>query len=561
MYVRNLTLCLSILLCSTGLARAEKYALLIGVGNYTYDVGDLKGPPHDVEVLKDLLMEKWGFDDAKITTLVDREAGRDAILNALDKISERTSSGDFIFVYFSGHGTSWYDPLNKEFQQGDLTPNTGALIPADLKLGQPVDQTMAQLIIGTRDLRPRFKKLDQGRQVLAVFDACYSGESVRSIHARSMGALAPRGVPRSANVFDNIEDLTQPGNYAPEVHGTASYPYQNVVYISASSMREEALDLLNPGETLDGRPHGALTDALLRGLSGEANTNGDKQITTRELYGYVKQWVSSRHRHTPQLRHSKTAALDKSVLGSASNPGIPQLMQADQPLRVDLRDIQELHDIHPGIYLRDQIAALDGVVVSEDNSDVKVGRGWDRGVFSVYKLYLDNGEVLGSYDDVTSLWHRIQNQARIKKLAVLRLPRRTYNVFLDPIGPSDFLLEGDKIGFRIRSEKEAYIVLLNVDPHGNINVIYPCKPLEKQAIVAHRELILNIGRVYPPFGTELLRVLAFRERIALLDQLDCTKPFPPTHALFDSLMAAITRAKESGGLATDGFWVTTYPKN
>ncbi len=547
MHVRNLVLCLGILLCFTGLAQAEKHALLIGVGNYTYDVGDLKGPPHDVEVLKDLLMEKWVFDEAKITTLVDREAGRDAILNALDKISERTSSGDFVFVYFSGHGTSWYDPLNKEFRQGDLTPNTGALIPADLKLGQPVDQTMAQLIIGTRDLRPRFKKLDQGRQVLAVFDACYSGESVRSIRARSRGALAPRGVPKSENVFDNLKDLTQPGNYAPESHGDASYPYQNVVYISASSRREEALDLLHPGETLDGRPHGALTDALLRGLSGEANTNGDKQITTRELYGYVKQWVSSRHRHTPQLRHSKTVSLDQLVLGSASDPGIPQLMKTDQPLRVGLQgNVTEL---------RNQIAALGGVVVSEDNSDVKVG--WDRGT---YKLYLANGEVLGSYGDVTSLRHRIQKQARIKKLAVLQLPSRTYNVFVDPTGSSDFLLEGDKIGFRILSEKEVYIVLLNVDPHGNINILYPCKPSEKQALAAHSELTLDIGRVYPPFGTELVRVLAFREHSALLDQLNCTKPFLPTHTFFDSLMAVINRAKESGGLATDGFWVTTYPK-
>ena len=188
-------------------------------------------------------------------------------------------------MYFSGHGTSWYDKNNKQLRQGDLTPNTGALLPADLDLGQKtVKAIMAQLIIGTRDLRPRFEKLDQGRQVLAVFDACYSGESVRSIRARSVGTLALRGIPRSQNVFDNMEDLTQLGDYTPEVHDDNPYPYQNVVYISASSMREEALDL-DPGmhDTLDGRPHGALTDALLLGLSGEANTNGDKQITTPRI--------------------------------------------------------------------------------------------------------------------------------------------------------------------------------------------------------------------------------------------------------------------------------------
>ena len=548
MHIRYMVLYMGILLCFTGLARAEKHALLIGVGDYIYDVKDLKGPPHDVEVLKDLLIEKWNFDEAKITTLVDHKAGRDAILNALDNLSEQTSSGDFIFVYFSGHGTSWYDEKNKVLRQGDLTPNTGALLPADLDLDQTVEVILAQLIIGTRDLRPRFRKLDQGRQVLAVFDACYSGESVRSIRARSMGALAPRGVPRSQDVFSDLkEELTQLGDYTLEVHDDNTYPYQNVVYISASSMREEALDLYYSGYTLDGRPHGALTDALLRGLSGEANTNGDTQITTRELYSYVKQWVSSRHRHTPQLRHSKTASLDQSVLGAASNPGIPQLMQADQPLRVGLQS--------NAAKLRDQIAVLAGVKVSADNSDVRVGL--DSGV---YKLYLANGEFLGSYYNLNTLLHRIQNQARIKKLAVLHLPKRTYNVFVEPMGSSDFLVEGDKIGFRIRSEKKAYIVLLNVNPHGSINILYPCEPLEKQALAANRELSLDIGHVYPPFGTELIRVLAFRERSDLLDQLNCDKSFRPTHSLFESLMEAINRAKASGGLATDGFWVTTYPK-
>lgn len=546
MYVRKLMLCVGILICFASLARAEKHALLIGIGNYTYNVKDLKGPPHDVDVLKDLLIEKWAFEDTNITTLIDRVAGRNAILSALDKITEQTSSGDFVLVYFSGHGTSWYDPGSKVLQQNGLTPNTGALVPADLNLGQTVEKIMDRLIIGTRDLRPRFKKLDQDRQVLVVFDACYSGNSVRSVLSRSRGALAPRGVTRSQNVFENLEDLMQPGDYGPEVNDNAFYPYQSVVYISASSMREEALDILDGRNTLDGRPHGALTDAILRGLSGEANTNGDKKITTRELYHYVKQWVSSRHPHTPQLLHSKNVALDKSVLGKAPNPGIPSFMQTDQPLRVGLEP--------NAVHVRDQIAALDDVTITENNCDVRVGMKT-----GAYKLYLANGEVLGSYGEITALLHRVQNQARIKKLTVLRLPNSTYNVFVEQTGPSDFLLEGDEIGFRIESKSKAYIVLLNVDPHGNINILYPHNPSEMRAIAANSEISINIGEVHPPFGTELVRVLAFRERPAILDQLRGAE-FPPTDALFDSLMTAINQAKKSNGLATYGFWVTTYPK-
>ena len=175
-------------------------------------------------------------------------------------------------------------------------------------------------------------------------------------------------------MFAELGDLTQSSDYTLEVNDDSAYPYRNVVYISASSMREVALDILDGRNTIDGRPHGALTDAMLRGLSGEANTNGDEKITTRELYRYTKQWVSSRNPHTPQLLHSETADLDKSVLGVASNPGIPSLMQADQPLRVDIQALEPMHNFEPYFYLRDQIAALDGVVASEDNSDVKVRR-------------------------------------------------------------------------------------------------------------------------------------------------------------------------------------------
>ncbi len=90
MYVRNLVLCVGILLCVAGSALAEKHALLIGVGEYVdVSVEDLEGPPNDVEVLKDLLVEKWAFKEKKITTLVDGAAGRDAILSALDKIASR----------------------------------------------------------------------------------------------------------------------------------------------------------------------------------------------------------------------------------------------------------------------------------------------------------------------------------------------------------------------------------------------------------------------------------------------------------------------------------------
>ena len=82
--------------------------------------------------------------------------------------------------------------------------------------------------------------------------------------------------------------------------------YKNVVFISASSDAEEAYDLTDPlaQKTIDGKSHGAFTNALLKVLQGaeDADTNGDSKISYGELLdGVTSILVQGKQRQTPQM--------------------------------------------------------------------------------------------------------------------------------------------------------------------------------------------------------------------------------------------------------------------
>ena len=106
---RSLVLGSSVLLATA--AQAASVALLVGVGNYQPNggVGDLLGPKNDVEALRQVLINQWGFEAKNVKTLINEQATHTNILRELNSLSTRSQAGDHVFVYFSGHGTSALD--------------------------------------------------------------------------------------------------------------------------------------------------------------------------------------------------------------------------------------------------------------------------------------------------------------------------------------------------------------------------------------------------------------------------------------------------------------------
>src|SRR4051812_39899245 len=80
-------------------------ALLIGINAYTGDefVHALRGCVNDVLEMQSVLQSLYAFEHVRV--LVDEQATRQNILDALDALVEETGTDDIVMIQYSGHGS------------------------------------------------------------------------------------------------------------------------------------------------------------------------------------------------------------------------------------------------------------------------------------------------------------------------------------------------------------------------------------------------------------------------------------------------------------------------
>ncbi len=84
---------------------SRKLALLIGINQYPLGSG-LEGCVTDVELQRELLIHRFGFQPTDIVTLTDWQATRDAVETAfVEHLIQQAKSGDVVVVHFSGFGS------------------------------------------------------------------------------------------------------------------------------------------------------------------------------------------------------------------------------------------------------------------------------------------------------------------------------------------------------------------------------------------------------------------------------------------------------------------------
>ena len=497
--------CLAVLLClaQATVAAAEQFALLIGIGSYPRPIQKLDGPRHDVEALRDELTRRWGFPPSRVTALIDGEATQQAILSRIDRLIDVTRPGDDVFIYYSGHGTSAFDE-DLVFQGTELGKWTGALIPydypLDLEPGGDAAKWAERLIIGRRDLRHRFRQLDRGRDVFVVFDTCFSGSSVRSISRRRVRWVDPVAPVRSPRSISRLQD---PFDDEP-IFGTATaseedYPYSRLIYLSAARRYERAEDL-PAWETVDGRPHGALTNALLKGLQGAADADRDARLSYAELYRYVHDEVSEKNQHMPQLLYppARPDLVERTLFGQPleTEPTAPEV---DRYSRLRVR-------VGAGLqHLRRQIEALPRVqVVTAGAYHISIERQAD-GRLAV--VHASGDHIAGGYRERSpQLLERISRQVQIQALIDLSYPRQDVDLTLELSDGGGFLYHDQRFDIAARAERPSFLLLLNIDKSGAVTVLYPIRGSEVAPTTGLRETF----EVVAPYGTEYLKLFAFR---------------------------------------------------
>lgn len=140
-----------------------KYAVVVGIDDYPGTSHDLRGPTDDASLIRDALVNRYGFQDRNIVFLRDGEATRLGIANAiLRHLGQAGPNGTAVFFY-SGHGTH-------------TNENIGITGQYDPESGNDRDEALAVYdgIILDEELNYLFQHI-RADHTLIMVDACFSG--------------------------------------------------------------------------------------------------------------------------------------------------------------------------------------------------------------------------------------------------------------------------------------------------------------------------------------------------------------------------------------------------
>ncbi len=103
---------------STTLAEPVKHALLIGVSNYEDSkLSSLPGAKNDIQAMRQVLHEQFGFRPQNIKLLLDENATHTLVIEALKRLSSRVQKEDLVYIHYSGYGSNTPD-LNGDERNG-----------------------------------------------------------------------------------------------------------------------------------------------------------------------------------------------------------------------------------------------------------------------------------------------------------------------------------------------------------------------------------------------------------------------------------------------------------
>lgn len=562
--------------------QAAPQALLIGIGEFAHkSIPALPGTANDLVAMQDRLVKRWGFAATDIRVLKDSAATRTAILRELDALQARSGPGDLVLIYFSGHGTSAQADARNPY---DLPTRTGAWLPYDISDMQPAAMR-EKLIVGRRDLLPRLKQLDEaGRMVVVLNDSCFSGQMVRSSSKRE------RGVPRYVPIVDTAAltraSAASPGSAPlPPREPPPPYPYKNVLMLSAASDSEAAMDISCPDNrnrcdllvkewpTVDGLAHGAFTDTLLRLMDGQLGSAAGA-LNYAQAREAISQFMNQRgYGHEPQLLPGvgednaglgsqvflrSTALTDRTV---TDRPSTEQTASASSPAPAGSSTVAKDGGVKPaeaGLRVRldnappavkTRLQNLSGVLaLASGPSDLVLGAAPKDSSGKSLQLTTPAGDpVLQAPADDPALWRRISAEAWLQR----HLPPQSGSLGLraetDPGSRGGTFVQCESFAFNIALQQDAYLVLLNLNAHGEFTLLYPASDSElalRRASQPHaipgtdpKDRIV----VIPPFGLDVVTVLALPKPPTFLKGHMNTDPFtadsPQGKALLDKLAA------------------------
>ncbi len=368
--LRLFVLCTGLLLGSN-LVQAAQRALLVGVSELANQPASLwlSAPRNDVILMRQVL-QQHGFAPAEIAVLADGVTGAGLpdsrqIRDALSRLLARSQSGDFVLLYFSGHGTRVRDATKRYAEPDGLAEN---FLARDARLAPGGSVPLAG---GLRDvdfdgwIRAFMAK---GVFVWSVFDTCSATSMTRGAPRSSSTPATAAAEPADDEVrFRGIQadELARTGasgsgsNNTPAVDMSAPpqppVPRARYVAFFASESHQVTPELRLPRNDRAARPQGLLTWAVAEALSRQPGSFRDLFNQVVSLYAPVINELEARY---PQRELPSPVAegnLDLPLFSAATTA--PQSTRPAWPAR------------RAGAQLTLSVGQLDGL---EPQQDVRV---------------------------------------------------------------------------------------------------------------------------------------------------------------------------------------------
>ena len=170
------------LLLITGVsgAVAKNRALLIGIGNYNTEATGWNKLSGNNDV--DLLEGKLKANGFKVSTVKDNQATKHNIKKALSNLVSSTTSGDVVYLHFSGHGQlvedmngDEPDGLDQSFICYDAYFSPKFTVGGSPYKGQNhlIDDELFPYLNQLKS------KVGSSGRIIVAFDSCYSGGADR----------------------------------------------------------------------------------------------------------------------------------------------------------------------------------------------------------------------------------------------------------------------------------------------------------------------------------------------------------------------------------------------
>jgi metacaspase-1 len=275
-----------------------KKALLIGINRYKIPGADLRGCVNDVENMKGVLTQMYGFASKDVTVMTDFAATTKAMKAAISKLVRDARSGDVVLLHYSGHGANVIDVNGDEPDRRDEI-----LCPTDLDWHKPLLDDW---------LRTTFNRLRSGVSLTVIMDCCHSGSNTRVLLPPDAPSI-PRFLPNPLDIMEAESGRKLRGKVKGSLRVSAA-PKRKKSDVVDADIPELLVTGCRDTQTsadayIGGSYNGALTYCVVETLKAAGGT-----ISYRQMHqGTIKRLKEGGYDQVPQLE-GRSAKFDRPFL-------------------------------------------------------------------------------------------------------------------------------------------------------------------------------------------------------------------------------------------------------